>query len=62
MMATQYGPCSACDHRIQPGERIISGPEGWEHAKCPPPRVQFVCQSCFVICPCDCDEPKPVER
>lgn len=53
MIAQRRGECRACPSRVRPGERVVLVGGGWQHEKCPPLRVMFVCE-CGVQTPCGC--------
>lgn len=59
--AKYSGYCyGGCGERIEAGEWAKYGDEGLMHVDCTPEpdRPVTVCQSCWLIQPCDCEEAK----
>lgn len=54
--ARYHGTCQDCLEDIEPGEEIISVPDGFQHVDCQPTRegrAVKTCPECWLTLPCE---------
>ena len=62
VVAQHAGICPECDDYIHPGDPIVTTADlDWAHETCKPSRIEVpttgvVCDICWMLKPCGCDD------